>query len=344
MQQRARTRRPKALSDHSNSWAIKSSMDSFRARWTAARHSAPRSEALRTRSASRADSKLSCGKSWEERCEPDGYHNAVFMSRRFNSTTTAVLTRAGGALYLDENSAITPGSYAAGTLTSYTFSITATSSIPVGGHVIVNFPSEYSLQTITVDLGQNRQFKRNNDCIVFNEYRGRQARHARSTAAAATDPRGVITVVIGGIQNPATAGVYRSFTVFTTKANGGLLDGSYYGFETGDYGGGRPAPSDTIHVGGTNTVNVLVHKQNGTSTVPLSGSELEQVKIGIGCPDKGFFVGEKWLNASSIATYSHILDGNYIVGAMPFNMGSSTFYDSFSLRRKNPLRRSAGRR
>jgi len=93
-----------------------------------------------------------------------------------------------------------------------------------------------------------------------------------------------------------------------------------------------PPPTRAIHIGGTNNINILVYKQSGTSTVKLSDSEANGMKVSMGCPDKGFFVGQKKLVTSTdftSASYNNILDCNYIVNAEPNDKSSVSFYDDF---------------
>ncbi len=253
------------------------------------------------------------------------------LTEKFNQTSTESLVRAGGALVSDSGSSITPTSYATGTAASFTFTVTATSSIPSGGKIVINFPSEYSLSSVTVgaqDINSSSTPAQIASSAFTTQTGAGMNRVVLTTSNAATAAGDNFTVTIGGLTNPSTVGVYRPFFVFTTLANDGLLDGSYFGFEQSDYTDGPP-PVDTVHIGGDNTLNVIVHKQSGTTTVALSGDELNQVKVGVGCPDKQFFVGERWLNASSAATYQNILDCNYFVGSFPPDQTSATFYDSF---------------
>ncbi|MFA4954017.1 MAG: hypothetical protein WC641_01770 [Patescibacteria group bacterium] len=251
---------------------------------------------------------------------------------KYQQTSTDSLARAGGALVSDSNSSITPSSYALNAVATYTFAISATSSIPNGGKIVINLPTEYSLQGVTVNLAQ--QISNTTSSVHLASFttstQFNQNRVILTTTGGDTVAGDIITVVLGGLTNPGTANVYRPFYVYTTKSNDGLLDGSYFGFETADYGStSGPPPTDTVHIGGTNTIHVAVYKDvNGTLT-PLSGDELTQVKVGIGCPDKGFFAGERWLNSNSVATYTNLLDCNYIVGAMPFNKGDQSFYNTF---------------
>ena len=248
----------------------------------------------------------------------------------FSQFNLESLVRAGGALVSDNNSGIAASAYGISAAASYLFSIKATSSIPIGGKIVINFPSGYSLQGVTVDLTQTIS---NNTATQLASFTTTTSvgvnRVTLVTSIALTNAGDTIAVAIDGLTNPSTVAVYRPFFLYTTKANGGLLDGSIFGFENADYGSGAPPPVDTIHIGGTNTVRVVVYKQNGSTNSLLTGTDLTQVKVGIGCPDKGFFVGEKWLDANSSVVYNNLLDCNYMVGSEPFNKGDNSFYNSF---------------
>ena len=263
---------------------------------------------------------------------PEGdLSSTVFNSE--NLTVTRSLARAGGALVSDNNSSITATSYSTSTATSFTFAITTTTAIPIGGKIGINLPSEFSLQNATTtvlaqSISNNTAAKVANGAIATTTGQGIN-RVVLTTSVAVVNAGDVLTVTVGGLMNPATAAVYRPFSLFTMKANSGLLDGSYSGFESTDFGSGAPPPQDTVHVGGLNKIIIQVQKQSGGSTVALSGSELTQVKVGAGCPDKQFFIGERWLDANAIATYDHVLDCNYMLGVSPFSGSNQSFFSSF---------------
>lgn len=262
---------------------------------------------------------------------------------KFNATSTAGLVRSGGNFVIDGNTGITVSNSNTSTLANYTFKFTPTSSVPMGGKIVLQFPSNYNnllggisisttqyisvAQTTTSTISSFATSTTNDGATKIELFVGNVATHATDTLA----------IVIYNVTNPATAGVYGGesggpasrFSQYTAKSNGGVIDGTPYGNESGDFTQGQPPPPSSIHIGGSNTVNVIVYKQvNGVNTL-LTGTDLDQVKIGMGCPDKLFFIGERFLNASSSASYSKILDCNYIVGSEPFNKGSSAFYDSF---------------
>ncbi len=250
-----------------------------------------------------------------------------------DATSTKSLIRAGGALVSDANSKITPSTTDIGASNvSYTFSIKTTTQIPIGGKIMINFPAEFSLQNATTTAVQTISSSGAQvvaGAIATSTGMGIN-RVILTTSSAVVTAGNVITVTVNGLTNPATAGVYRPFSIFTTEANNGLIDGSYFGFEQSDYSNGAPPPSDTIYIGGKNTLIVQVLKSDGAGgTTALTASDIAQVKVGVGCPDKGYFMGTQWLNASGVATYSNILDCNYMTGVDPFNGGSSSFYSTF---------------
>ncbi|MDO8482754.1 MAG: hypothetical protein Q7S86_02970, partial [bacterium] len=262
--------------------------------------------------------------------QPEGALNEQEFYVSGSPTATRSLARAGGALVSDNNSSITATSYSTSTATSFTFAITTTTAIPIGGKIGINFPSEFSLQNATTtvlaqSISNNTAAKVANGAIATTTGQGTN-RVVLTTSIAVVNAGDILTVTVGGLMNPATAAVYRPFSLFTMKANNGLLDGSYFGFEPTDFGSGAPPPQDTVHVGGLNKIIIQVRKQSGGSTVALSGAELTQVKVGAGCPDKQFYIGEHWLDANAIATYDHVLDCNYMLGVMPFNQADASFF------------------
>jgi len=251
----------------------------------------------------------------------------------FNATSTKSLIRAGGALVSDVNSKITPSSTVAGaTGVSYTFVIKTTTTIPIGGKIEINFPAVYSLAgattTVVQNISNNTAAQVAAGAIATSTSAGIN-RVILTTSGAVVNAGDVLTVKVDGLVNPSTADVYRPFSLFTAKSNNGLIDGSYFGFESSDFASGTPPPNDTVYIGGLNTLNVQVLKQSGSGTTALTAGEIAQVKVGSGCPDRQYFMGEQWLNASGVANYKKILDCNYMVGVDPFNKGDQSFYNTF---------------
>lgn len=270
---------------------------------------------------------------------PDSANNPQGgLTRKFEPALTATrpVIRAGGPLVSDENSGIVASSYALSAANTLTFTIRATSSIPAGGKIVINLPSEYSLlhatastQYINASTSNELRAVIANGAIATTTGGGVNS-VTLTTSANETGAGDILTVVLSGLTNPATAGVYRPFYIYTTKANGGLLDGSTQGFEDSDYGSGAPPPIDMVTIGGDNNINIQVVKQlanNATSS--LTADERAQVKITAGNPDKGFFAGQRWLDSLGQAHYVNLLDGTYMIGTEPFSKGDSTFYESF---------------
>ena len=263
-----------------------------------------------------------------------GQPESTLSSTAFNAanqTASRGLIRGGGALVSDVSSAISATSYATSTATSITLAIKTTTEIPIGGKIGINLPSEYSLMNATVtdtEIINGGSATVVNGAIATSTGQGVN-RVILTTSGDVVSAGDILTVTINGLTNPATAGVYRPFSIFTMKANSGLLDGSYFGFEPADFGSGAPPPQDTLHVGGLNTIIIQVRKQSGGSTVALTGNELTSVKVGAGCPDKQFFIGERWLDASSNAQYDNALDCNYMLGVSPFDASDQSFYNNF---------------
>ncbi|MEK7118287.1 MAG: hypothetical protein AAB869_01635, partial [Patescibacteria group bacterium] len=265
--------------------------------------------------------------------QPEGTLNTPKFNASGALIATRSLARAGGSLVSDNNSSITATSYSTSTATSFTFTITTTTAIPVGGKIGINFPSEFNLQNATTtvlaqSISNNTAAKVANGAIATTTGQGTN-RVVLTTSNAVVNAGDILTVTVGGLTNPAVAGVYRPFSLFTMKANNGLLDGSYFGFEPSDFGSGAPPPQDTLHIGGLNKIIIQVRKQSGGSAIALAGAELTQVKVGAGCPDKQFFIGERWLGANSNTQYDKVLDCNYMLGVMPFNQGDASFFDTF---------------
>ncbi len=257
---------------------------------------------------------------------------ALSVTKDVSATTTASLIRGGGIIVSDFNSSITPSSYvAAATNVTYTFAFTASTSIPSGGKVAINFPSEFTLTgaaTTTADDDINGAGAGTIRIITLTTQttEGRN-RVILTTSGGATVHDDIITVAVTGLTNPAL-GVYRPFFVYTTNANNGLIDGSPFGGGDDNNFAGTVPPVDTVHIGGTNNITVSVYKENASSVyVPLSGGDLTAVMVGVGCPDKQFFVGFRYLNANASTTFNNLLDCNYKIGIMPAGGNSFAFFD-----------------
>ena len=246
-------------------------------------------------------------------------------------SVTESLVRSGGPMISDANFSVTPSSYSAGAANvTYTFTFTATSSIPSGGHIVANFPSGFSLAGATTTATQivNGSSAEVATGSVASVTGSGVNQIVFTTSNAATNPGDIITVAVQGLANPAL-GVYQPFYIYTTNASGGLIDGSTNPQDDQSQYSNMPPPTGVVHIGGTNTITITVNKMSGGNPVPLSGSELSQVEVGAGCPDKQFFVGFRYPNASSTVTFSHLLDCNYMMGVMPAGGDSAGFFNKF---------------
>ncbi|HOX60659.1 MAG TPA: peptidoglycan-binding protein [Candidatus Magasanikbacteria bacterium] len=241
-------------------------------------------------------------------------------STKFNQTATASLVRSGGALISSSHSAITASSYATSTTgVNYTFKFTPTSSLPIGSKIVIQVPSEYDITGASVGeqiISSDESVPKIAAGAITTSTDYSTKKIILTTSNGATAAGSNLTVIVGGMTNPATVGVYRPFFIYTTNANGGLIDGSVFGNESSEFNG--PPPVDTVHIGGTNnvTVSVYLNDENGVPQL-LSGEALGMVKVVMGCPDKQFFVGTRYLNASSTVTFTNLLDCNYMVGVEP---------------------------
>ncbi len=253
------------------------------------------------------------------------------------ATATGSLMRGGYSIFSSVDSAITASNYAAGaTNVTYTFSFVATTSIPSGGKINIHFPTEFTVTNATTS--STLQSDINGDsanapqiaatgAIATSTSNGRND-VIFTTSGAATGGANTVTVAVGGITNPATANAYRPIFIYTTNAAGGLLDGSPFPDGANDVYNGPP-PVDSIHIGGTNDMVISVYKQSGANLIKLSAAEIAQVRVGVGCPDKQFFVGMRYLDSNGSTTFSYLLDCNYKVGIDGSEGSSATFFNSF---------------
>ena len=251
------------------------------------------------------------------------------------TTATRSLVRGGYSIFSSADSAITPSSYTANaTNVTYTFSFVATTSIPSGGKINIHFPTEFDITNATTTALQadingasaGAPQIATSSAIATSTSNGRND-VIFTTSNAATGGANTVTVAVGGIANPAL-GVYRPIFIYTTNENGGLLDGSPFPDGANDVYNGPP-PVDSIHIGGTNGMTISVYKQSGASLAKLSAAEIAQVRVGVGCPDKQFFVGMRYLDSNGSTTFSYLLDCNYKVGIDGVEGSSASFFDNF---------------
>lgn len=261
---------------------------------------------------------------------PEGLLSAT----SFSAAAVRAVTRAGGALVSDINSSITDSSNALGAAATITMSLKTTTQIPIGGKIMMNIPSDFSLQNATTTAADIAGISNNTAANVANGSLATTTsigvnRAIFTVATAPVNAGDILTVSVTGLTNPSTAGVERPFSIFTTKSNNGLLDGSYFGFESSDFSNNGAPPQDTLYIGGKNNLVVQIFKLVGSATTTLSASDIAQVSVNSGCPDKQYFMGQRWLNSNGVANYSNILDCNYMLGVSPFNPANQSFFSSF---------------
>lgn len=157
---------------------------------------------------------------------------------KINETSTESVTRAGSNLVANDNEGVTASSaYISSSNVNYTYVFQATSSVPVGGKVVLNFPTAYDLGSVTVNLSQQISSLSSTTIASFATSTGADAKQViLTTAGEETSAGSVITVTIGGITNPSTATTYSPFYVYTTKTNSGLLDGAVTLGDSTNYG------------------------------------------------------------------------------------------------------------
>ncbi|KKQ27976.1 MAG: Outer membrane adhesin like protein [Candidatus Magasanikbacteria bacterium GW2011_GWC2_37_14] len=243
---------------------------------------------------------------------------------KFSTSTAISLVKGGGVIVSDYNSGISASSYATSTEASYTFAFTATSSIPNGGNIVVVMPTGFDISGAYLSGDQNINGAGatvSSTAITTSTYHDMQ-RIFLAISNTSTSPGDTITVTIDGLINPSSKGVYRGLYVYTAEGNDGLIDGSIGGFDPSEYDG--PPPVDTIHIGGDNDISVTVYKDNGGVITLLSEEEAALLKIGMDCPDRKFYVGSRYLNASATASFQNLLDCNYAVWVEPINEDQET--------------------
>ncbi|MBU1179190.1 hypothetical protein KKB69_02565, partial [Patescibacteria group bacterium] len=242
-------------------------------------------------------------------------------------TAAASLARRGDRI---DDWSFTASNYAAGGTGEYTIAFTASTTLNIGEKIWVNFPTGFVLTNATTS-NQTIAGSATIDStvVVANDSNGLHAVVA-TTSTAAIAAGETVTLKIGNIVNPVI-GSYQGLRVFTTTANGGLVDGSFFGDFGTDAGfGNRPPPVDSIQIGGTNTIigRAKVRQTDGTLR-NLTAGEIAQVRVGMGCPDKMFFVGTKRLDDTGAFSYDHLLNATYILGIMPDDTSDTTFFATY---------------
>ncbi|MFA4890494.1 MAG: carboxypeptidase regulatory-like domain-containing protein [Candidatus Paceibacterota bacterium] len=246
-----------------------------------------------------------------------------------SATGSASIARRGG---LVDDWTFAASSYSvSATGVQFTFNFTASTTLNIGEKIHINFPIGFnitnattSLQTIVV--GGTAQVAAS--AIATSTANGlNQIILTTSNGAITPASTSTVTVIVGNITNPVK-GSYQGVRVWTSTANDGLVDGAIFGMETrNDF---RPPPLDGIQIGGTNTIRgqAKVRQANGTLR-NLTTNEISQVRVGMGCPDKMFFVGTKRLDSIGSFIYSNLLDATYMLGLMPDNTSDPTFFINY---------------
>ncbi len=247
----------------------------------------------------------------------------------FDSAANALasLARRGGLI--DEWS-FTASNYSVGGTGEYTITFKASTTLNVGEKIWVNFPVGFNITNATTSNQTISGATTINSTIVATTTSYGLNAVIATTSAATIAALATVTFKIGGITNPAI-GSYMGLRVFTTTANNGLVDGSMYGDFGTDAGFfNRPPPVDSIQIGGTNTIlgRAKVRQASGVLR-DLNAGEIAQIRVGMGCPDKMFFVGTKRLDANGGFSYGNLLNATYVLGIMPDNISDENFFDSY---------------
>jgi len=236
-------------------------------------------------------------------------------------SATATITRLGQMIPYDQNFELTSSDYSTSATADYTLSFTAPTALSPGQKIVWQFPSEFDLSSATIDglsdlTLQNASTSPQVTTIEKITTGGSNlVRFPISSGSSSAND--VLTITLKGVVNPSSKDAYRGFGVYTTTADNGVIDGLPVeaGIEPNRKG---PPLLDSVMIGGTNTINFTVKKELTDGTiVNLSASETALIKVGLACPDKMFFVGERYLKTDSTATFEALLDCNYIAFTMP---------------------------
>lgn len=241
---------------------------------------------------------------------------------------SATIARRGGLI---DDWSFTASNYSVSGTGEFTITFTASTSLNVGEKINVNFPIGFNLTNATTSdqtivIGGTAQIA-STAIATTTAYSTNRVILTTSNGAVNPAATSTVTFKVGNIINPAK-GSYQGFRVFTTIANGGLIDGTMFGgMEQTGY---RPPPVDSIQIGGTNTIRgqAKVRQANGTLR-NLTVGEIAQVRVEMGCPDKMFFVGTKRLDSTGSFVYGHLLDASYMMGLRPDNTSDPTFFTSY---------------
>jgi len=228
------------------------------------------------------------------------------------------ITRKGQMIPYDSNFAFSLSDYSVGATSDYTLQFTAPASLKVGEKIIWQFPSEFDISGASITKGASisANTTAQADGIEIVTSQGRNLIRV-IIGNAPTSSNDVLTFTVKGIKNPSAKNVYRGFGLYTADSNNGVIDGlpTEAGIECERKG---PPLLESVSIGGNNRVNFTVKKELADGTiVNLTSDEAKLVKVGMGCPDKMFFVGDKYLTASSTAVFEGLLDCNYYAFVKP---------------------------
>ncbi|MFA5076239.1 MAG: carboxypeptidase regulatory-like domain-containing protein [Patescibacteria group bacterium] len=234
-----------------------------------------------------------------------------------------------------------PANYATGENTNYTISFTAPSGLSDTNKIVWQFPGGFILTAADVEFGLPDINGTGADTpaiapddnsglgggIYANTINGKN--QLELTVTGTVNPGDQVTITVKDIYNPNMVDVYRGFGIYTALANGGIIDGlpANAGQEPERNG---PSLLESLPIGGTNTIIGTVKKDEGAGPVPLEADEATQIMIGLGCPDKGYFVGQKYLQPDGSFTYNNLLDCNYKMNTEPTDKENNpTFFMDF---------------
>lgn len=231
---------------------------------------------------------------------------------------TDPINRKGQKIPYDSNFKVSLSDYDAGATADYTLRFTAPTSLKVGEKVTWQFPSEFDISGASITQGADISANTTAQVDGIEKVTTQGRNWVRLIVGnAPTSANDVLTFIVKGIKNPGTKDVYRGFGLFTTDSNNGVIDGMP--MEAGGEPGRKGPPLlESLTIGGNNKVNFTVKKELADGTISnLTANEAKLVKVGMQCPDKMFFVGEKYLTASSTVTFDGLLDCNYFAFVMP---------------------------
>jgi len=203
--------------------------------------------------------------------------------------------------------------YGTSEVSQYTFSFKTTTNLPIGSQIHLGFPSGIDLTNATATVAFNSDINGSGDTgtpgagtpQISEDIVVSGQTITLTTTAAQTNDNSILTVVVGGITNPSTAGVYRPFWVWTTQSDGTLINGSSEPMGMDGPGGAIVA----LAIGGTYSV---------TGTVKdASNNGLEGLVVGMGSPEKMYFVGTQTTASDGSYTFSHLLPGRYMIFVDP---------------------------